>query len=251
MTVQSPIKNAGLFYLNGLTVANDGTTPNSIVTIAAGAARNSTNLNDIVVASALSVSNIVSGVNGLDTGAVANSTFYALFVIGDSSGFEPAAGLLSLSGSAPTLPFGYDMFRRVGWMLTSGAAAFLAVSQSGLGNSRTMWYHVPIATSITAGGSATYAAVSLVASVPAQEAEVIFHASFTPTAPNDELNLRHGDSAAANAGMAVASGAVAGVVEVTSMRCPASSTSASAVDYKVDGSAVALNVSGYVDELGL
>jgi len=250
MTVQTPIENDGLYYINGLKLANDGTTPDSIVTIATGAARNSTNANDIVVASALSVDNTVSGVNGLDTGTVANSTLYAVHAIADSRGFKDTAGIISLSATAPTLPFGYDMFRRVGYVLTDGTADFLAFDQTGKGSERTVWYRTSIATDVTAGASATFAAVDVSGSVPAQETEVILRASFTPTAANDELNLRHGDSAV-DAGMAVASGAVAGVVEVTSMRCPASATPASAIDYKVTGSAVALNVQGYVDQLGL
>ena len=76
----------------------------------------------------------VAGANGLDTGAEAANTWYALYVIaGDGGGtvFDSTANnlqppnhrratrqatLLSLSATAPTLPSGYTRFRRIGWV---------------------------------------------------------------------------------------------------------------------------------------
>ena len=55
-----------------------------------------------------------SGANGLDTGLEAISTWYSVWVI-----YNPAtrtqASLLSLSATAPTMPTGYTIKRRVGW----------------------------------------------------------------------------------------------------------------------------------------
>jgi len=76
----------------------------------------------------------VSGANGLDTGAEAANTWYAVYVIvGDdapnvvdqtANNNQPTlwrrgarvATLLSTSATAPTLPPGYNRFRRVGWV---------------------------------------------------------------------------------------------------------------------------------------
>jgi hypothetical protein len=102
--------------------------------------------------------------------------------------------------------------------------------------------------SATAGSSATFAAVDLSASVPARATTVIIKGTYTPTAANDELALRSGDSAT-DEGQAVVSGSVAAVVTIAMLTCPCNATSASAIDYKVTGSAVALNTQGYVDEL--
>jgi len=55
-----------------------------------------------------------SGANGLDTGIPAVTTWYNLFLIGDTTGVAALAGLLSLSATAPTLPGTYDVFRRIG-----------------------------------------------------------------------------------------------------------------------------------------
>jgi len=256
-----PIKNAGLKYVNGLKVSNDATTPDEIVNIAPGAARDSSNVWDIDLAEAVNsagaglgwgahVNGAVVGVNGLDVGTLAANALYGVYAIGDSTKYEAAAGLLSLaSNAAPALPAGYDVYRRVGYVLTDGTNDVLLFDQRGNGSDREMWYRAAVATDITAGASATYAAVDCSGSVPAQASSVVFSCAFTPTAPNDELNLRSGDSAAAGDSQAVASGAVAAVVEKTMLRCPCSATAAEAVDYKVTGSAVALNVQAYLDQL--
>lgn len=245
MSTQTPIVNAGLKYINGLNLSR---TSNAIVAIAAGACRDSTNTNDIVVDTALAVSNLISGAGGLDTGAVANSTFYAVFVIADSTKYNDPVGLLSISATAPTLPFGYDMFRRVGWAKTDGSANFLEFRQRGASNDRWMWYDVAIATDITSGSSATFAAVNLASGLPSLTvtSEVNLLCLFTPTAANDTLEIRPGSSSAA-VGYAVASGAVAGVVETTNLVCPTDITTG--VDYIVTGSAVALSVAAYLDQL--
>jgi hypothetical protein len=58
----------------------------------------------------LTVSSATSGANGLDTGTIANDTWYYLWVIWNGA---TAAGLLSLSASEPTLPAGYTYKVRV------------------------------------------------------------------------------------------------------------------------------------------
>ncbi len=66
----------------------------------------------------LSLSTAFAGVNGLDTGSIAASTWYAVYVI-----YNPltnrVAGLLSINYTSPTLPDGYTMYRRWGWVLTN------------------------------------------------------------------------------------------------------------------------------------
>lgn len=242
-----PIVNAGLKYVNGLQISNNATTPDEIVDIAAGAARDSSNVWDIVVDAALNVNIAVNGANGLDVGSVAADTLYAVFVIADSTKYLDPAGLLSASGT-PTLPRGYDVYRRVGWVLTDSSSDILVFDQWGEGQERHMYYRASIATDITAGASATFAAVDLSGSVPVSAKELIAKCTFTPTGADDPLELRNGDSAVDN-GQAIESGSAAGVVKICNMRCPIGSAVASGVDYKVTGSAVAINVQGYVDVL--
>lgn len=137
---QTPIVNAGLKYVNGLDVPNvSGTT----FVLGSGAARDSTNTNDIILNNDVTVNGLFVGVNGVDVAVLEADKFYAIYVIGDSTSYHPSAGLLSLNSSVPYLPLGYDMYRRVGWAGTNELAEFHAWWQYGNGQVRTYYYEVP------------------------------------------------------------------------------------------------------------
>jgi hypothetical protein len=265
MTISTPIVNAGFNYINGLKLAwVDGTH----MTVSAGSCRNSTNVNDISVGLALNVAatqtgvlpvaagtgavtinTAVNGVAGLDQGAMANDTFYAVFAIGDSFGVNPGSAMLSTSATAPLLPAGYDMFFRIGFVKSSGAAALLAFRQDGISLDRWMWYDAAIATDITAGASATYAAVNATTGLPAATPTMVnWLCTFTPTAAADKLVLVPGTSTA-TLGYASAGGSVAAVANTVNLICPTDAPLTDAIDYKVTGSAVAISVAAYLDQL--
>lgn len=69
----------------------------------------------------LTLSTATTGANGLDTGIIANSTWYSVWVIYDPT-TPTVAGLLSTSATAPTLPAGYTYKARVGWVRYATAA---------------------------------------------------------------------------------------------------------------------------------
>jgi len=71
-----------------------------------------------------------SGANGLDTGSVANSTWYYSYVIYNPTTLTTAS-LISLSSTAPTLPSGYTYFARVGSFITDGSAHIVGFTQKG------------------------------------------------------------------------------------------------------------------------
>ena len=76
----------------------------------------------------LTLSTGTSGLNGLDTGAIAASTWYAVWAIYNET---TVAGLLSLSATAPTLPSGYVHKARIGWVRTDGSSNLLRTVQYG------------------------------------------------------------------------------------------------------------------------
>lgn len=290
LPVGFPLSNAGLKYINGLGISTGAT--NLLVNMAAGAARDSTNQDDIVLPSAVVINSAANGANGLDTGTLAASTFYYVYVIGSSLSANPEtnvetqvstiggttlngivltetvvatpastvannpqpAGLLSLSATAPTLPTGYDMFRRVGAVLTDGASHILAFWQSisDSQSARTMYYDVGVQV-LNAGASAAYAAVDLHTAVPAIAASnnltnVIFDVIVTPTGAGNHANFRPTGSASVN-GVAIMSGDAAGVAHEDSIVVPAAiAANVLSIDYKVVGT-VTLNVAGYIDQL--
>jgi hypothetical protein len=69
-----------------------------------------------------------TGANGLDTGSLANSTWYYVFLISNGA---TMATLLSTSATAPTMPSGYIYKYRVGAVRTGGSATFLRTTQKG------------------------------------------------------------------------------------------------------------------------
>lgn len=88
-----------------------------------------------------------AGANGLDVGAANSqtaSTWYAVWVIWNGT---TKAGLLSLSGTAPTLPAGYTHAARVAWVRTDATANKypLSFAQSG----RSARYKPTNATNVT------------------------------------------------------------------------------------------------------
>lgn len=147
-TPNTPIVNQGLLYVNNLQMSagalNGDNLTTATVIVAAGQCRDSTDTNDIDLSAAATLNPVASNtgkVNGLDVGTIAIDLLYAVYVIADSTAYRPTGTLLSLNFTTPTLPFGYDMFRRVGTVLTAhGAARFVYFNQRGNGAGRDIWY---------------------------------------------------------------------------------------------------------------
>lgn len=71
----------------------------------------------------------VSGVNGLDTGSEAGSTWYFIWSIAKVDGTVDS--LLSLSSTAPTLPSGYTFKSLVGAVRNDSSSNFIPITQNG------------------------------------------------------------------------------------------------------------------------
>lgn len=66
--------------------------------------------------------NNAAGANGIDTGAWAIDTWYALYLICNDDA-SLVAPLASLSATSPTMPSGYTRKRRIGWVRSRTATA--------------------------------------------------------------------------------------------------------------------------------
>jgi hypothetical protein len=230
------IVNAGVMYAEGLGIAK---TAAKIISMSPGAARDSTNVNDIILSALASINGAIVGANGVDNAVLIASNFYAVYVIGDSTDYQPTAGLLSLNFTQPNLPGGfpqggYDMYRRVGWILTDGSANILQFWQYGSNEQRMYYYDVGIS-ALSAGASGTFANVDLATSVPPIVTEVLFNYTFTAGAATDVAEfLPYGSSA--TSGMVQISGAVATVAQIGMVTVPSELDSgAPTIKYKVTG----------------
>lgn len=150
------------------------------VTVAAGRARNSTDTWTIDLAAPTVVDIAVAGVNGLDTGAEAANTWYAVYVIGDTTGVNAGATLLSASFTAPTLPAGYDVFRRIGAVRNGAGSDFLRFFQRWNGRTRRYWFDESRATLqvLTNGHSVAGTTTSAAARMPSTCGSGIFGLDF-------------------------------------------------------------------------
>ena len=125
-TVTSP----AITSASGLKVTNNATTPNTQIDITADAAslRSASNLSIYVSSVSVTVNFSTVGANGIDTGSIAASTWYHVYLINNGT---TTAGLVSLSATAPTLPSGYTYVMRVGAMRTNASSQLLKTLQYG------------------------------------------------------------------------------------------------------------------------
>jgi hypothetical protein len=119
----------GRGFIDGLVTSNNGATPNTKIDVAAGVCRDDTNALNIVFAAAKTIDCGTTGANALDTGALVNNTWYHIFAIVKADG--TAAALASTSVSAPTMPSGYTLKRRIGSFKTDGSAHIVAYLHDG------------------------------------------------------------------------------------------------------------------------
>lgn len=119
--------------INGLTLSRSSATAFGVAAGLATSEQAGTQ-QDLTLTSAITktLSAFVAGTGngGLDTGAVAATTWYHVHLIrNDVSGSVDA--LYSLSPTAPTMPAGFTPRRRIGSILTNGASQIVAFSQLG------------------------------------------------------------------------------------------------------------------------
>ena len=114
---------------------------------------------------------ILSAVNGLDTGVIANSTWYYVFTIAKVDGTKGV--LMSLSSTAPTLPNGYTFKARIGAIKTHTDGTLLRTLQYGrkvqyVVTSATNTPNMPLMTSGSQGNlnTPTWIAVNVLTFVP-------------------------------------------------------------------------------------
>lgn len=251
-----PMVNAPNLYINGFALSWTSTT---VISVGTGHCRDYNDINDIfntgtnngtstaTTAAAITVTTTTKGAGGIDTGTVATSTFYAVHVIGDSTGYNATSAIYSLSATAPALPNGYDMFRRVGYVKTDGSSHFLPFWQNG----SKMWYDAPIAT-LSATAAAAFTAQSLAVAVPVGvgQCQVTLNLDLLPNAAANFVEFRPTGSSS-TAGLAKVSGDVAAVHHFDSIVVPAAvSAGALSVDWLTDAvSTVAFSVAAYNDNL--
>jgi hypothetical protein len=164
-------------YIDGLTMSTAGSS--TTMTIAPGEATDSTNLVTLELAASINKTTaswaVGTATGGLDTGSIANSTWYYFYVIR-----RPDTGVVdvvfSTNSTSPTLPTNYTQFRYIGAGLTNGSGQWTAFTQVG----DTFTWAVPVV-DFSGAGSAT--ATLMTCSVPRGRKMVV---SFNVNASNNQ-----------------------------------------------------------------
>lgn len=122
---------SGLLY--GLTLSNNVADAVNDIDVAAGIAIDGSGAKFMSLAAGLTKRldaawAVGSGNGGLDTGAIANTTYHVWLILRSDTGVRDV--LFSTSATSPTMPANYDYKRRIGSIVRSGGA-ILAFVQNG------------------------------------------------------------------------------------------------------------------------
>ena len=243
-------------YTNGLMIANDATTPNTVLTIGSGVTIDSTDTFQMINNGTISINAATNGLNGLDTGSLGASKVYTVFLISDPVSLQPIGGMISLSATAPLMPFSYSAFKAIGFIVTDSSSHFLlGYWTAGESASRRVFmYDAPQATGVTAGTSTTYANVDLTKFVPlltGGNRPVWIATNYAPNGAGDTLKLQPGN--ATGDAVTITAAVAAGTAHVTTnsylfaQTVAISTVPSPTINYKVSSGsdAVAINVAGY------
>jgi len=198
----------------------------------------------------LYINTAVNGVNGLDAGTLAASTNYCVYAIADSKNKLPPGGLLTLQSNAmPLIPYGYDSFRLLGFVLTDGAVHLLAASVLNAVNEK--GFFLSPAVSVLSGGNAvTFTAIDLSSAIPTTTEPFVIAllaVTFIPAAAGDVAKFRPTGSSAVN-NLVTITGNIAGVAQTSyiAVNCGVGSSKPE-IDYEVSvsGDSLSVSVQGY------
>lgn len=254
-----PIIQLPFLYISGLNISVGAAAGSALLLIAPGACRDSNNNIDMEVGFANLQGNVNSapitinpaavGANGIDQGALVASQTYSVYLIADSRGYLPVAGIVSQSSNAmPLLPLGYDSLRLLGFVQTNGSALFTQATVLNAVNAKA--FYVSPASSVLSGGAATtFTNVDMTAPLPTTPAFgiVLLTVNYTPAAAGNNVQFRYSGSTD-TAGLVTVTGVAAGVPQQNQVQVVYTGGATNNMDYKVSSASdsVSLLVNGWI-----
>lgn len=201
----------------------------------------------------LFVNSAAVGANGLDAGSLAASSQYAIYLIGDSRGYKPVAGIMSLAAKAyPLMPLGYDSLRLLGFVATDSSSNFVFATSAPQMMKDALEYAMSPAVAELSGGNATsFTGVDLDSSIPLgtlPNVMAILAVTFIPASDGSYVQFRATNSGV-SASVPTISAVAAGVAQTQylSVVCGVNGSSHTSLDYLVSSSSdsVSFSVVGY------
>lgn len=249
-----PIVNAGIMYVSKLNLSY---LSDFKLKLSSGAARDSSNVIDIIIQEDIEISSEYVGPNGLDVGVVQTSRSYAVYVIADSSNYNKTASILSLNAVSPKLPIGYDCFRRIGFVstdLSTPTPKFIKFYQYGEGETKKYIYDTnSVATVLFEGNSVSWSDITITpAVIPAIKTEAYFTVKYEQSSALNSANLSPFGATATN-GMIIISNNVSTQYDQITLPVEINTLGFASIKYRVGptGTADKLTIyaTGYKDIL--
>ena len=242
MTVYKSFNQALFPYAYGLGLSNNATTPNTKLDVAVGSILDSSKTFQLNLDVAVTIDATTTGLNGLDTGSLAASTLYNVFLVADPQSYNVTGAIISAS-SIPVLPYGYGAYALIGYVATGAGSTFLkGFWTDDKSTWRTFMFDAPQEV-LAAGAAAAYTAVDLSALVPSvQNTPVILQSTFTAAAAGDIENLQP-FGAVGDAVTVI--GQRAGAIASQDLVMARLDSGDAKVEYKVSAGALKLDVAGY------
>lgn len=241
------------FYFNGLGISNDATTPHSVLDVAPGSCLDSTGTFQLTLPVASTLSTATVGLNGLDTGTIAVSTVYAVYVVADPVTQQATGLMCSKNITTPLLPFGYSAYAKIGYFTTDSSGYILAGYWSDNDAPRRVFTFDTFISVGTTATEAAYTAVNLTKFVPlVNNLQVQLYVSYTPGVAGNYLSLQAGNATGAQQIITgqVASIAITNVVNVLAQTVAISTVPSPVINYKNSGTdTIAMSVAGYTFDL--
>lgn len=248
MSPQTPIVNAPVYYVTDMKMIWLSDTQ---FIVSQGACRDYLNSNDLIYPVTQTCSVNVVGVNGMDLAVAQPQDFLHVFAIGDSSKYKSPAYILSLNNFKPALPYGYDLYKRIGSIKVDSSAHIVDFAQYGRGDTRTMYYAGGIRV-YNGASSTTYTSLALVGTAgvtglvaPDTATQILLDVSFTPASPSNVLSFKNPELTEFSVRV---SGNYSSVLVPAGVKVP---LVGSVIDYKSTSASdnLILNIAGYIDEL--
>lgn len=250
MTQFAQIVNQPFLYVNGLNLSRPAA---RLLNISAGQCRDSTNQFDLIMPDVLSINLNVNGVGGLDTGTVAVSQSYDIYIIADATGYNQPVAIAKLTGPAQiVMPQGnllntlYNLQRRIGYVVTDAGANIVNFRQDGLNSEKFYQYESGIQV-LTAGVAAAFAAVNLFPALPnVGGIKMLLSAQ---TAGNSTLEVRPTGSVATILVPYRMGGTAGNIDSLAEFITGVNISGNPSLDYQINASNVNLQVAGFIDSL--
>lgn len=189
----------GPSYIYGLRIESTSTT---VVTIGTGVCSDEFGTYRLSVGSAIAMT---LGSAILDTGSVTATTTYFVWLFGKKTGsVSDVVARISLSATAPTVPSGYDIKRRIGSLRAKTTTTWYQFQQIGIAHERTIrWIEDTLPAPyilLSAGTSTSWVAMTNHCQAPITANEVIIFANGSATTVTGYF--RHADHTTATSGTA-------------------------------------------------